>query len=181
MMIFVAAVMPMAFAMHLWPVGGFAAERVFYDSRINYKQSDTTVYRFHAPVGEAHVRARLIYYRHWNFMEPLKGSEFWGADKWKYLLHEVAVTALPDAKKPITANAGNHEVSLAEMPPVPSTPGAGAMRLQAAGAMHTAYHSGVRRQGVGYLIVGIVILCCVGVPLLVRAVIRRKKTPKGGP
>lgn len=145
MMIFVAAVMPKAFAMHLWPVGGFAAERVLYDTRINYKQSDTTVYRFHAPAGEAHVSAQLIYYRQWYFMEPLKGSDFWGTDKWKYLLREVAVTALPDAKSPITADAGNHDGSLTEMPPVPSTPGAGAMRVQAARAMLMASHNSARR------------------------------------
>jgi hypothetical protein len=124
MMLFVAVVMPKAFAMHMWPVGGFAAERVLYDTRINYKDSDTTVYRFQAPSsGAAKVSARLVYYRHWYFMEPIKGPEFWSTNKWKYLLHEVGVTVPQDAKGQISATAGNRDGSLANMPPVPASPG----------------------------------------------------------
>lgn len=131
MMIFVAAVMPKAFAMNLWPVGGFAAERVLYDTRIAYGESDTTVYRFKAPAGDAKVSARLVYYRHWYFMEPLKGANFWGADKWKYLLHEVAVDIPADAEEAVSADASNRDGSLQDMPPIPSVPGAGAMLKEA--------------------------------------------------
>ena len=125
MMIFIAAVVPRAFAIQLWPVGGFAAERVLYDTRLDYKETDTTVYRFRAPAGAAKVKARLIYLRHWYFMEPIKGPEFWSEDRWKYLLHEVSLPLPPDAKGVFAADAGNSEGNLTDMPPVPSEPGAG--------------------------------------------------------
>jgi hypothetical protein len=124
MMIFVAAVVPVAFAIQLWPVGGFAAERVLYDTRLDYGQADTTVYRFRAPAGTAQVKARLVYLRHWYFMEPIKGPAFWSTDRWKYLLHEVSLAAPADAKGMLWTDAGNHEGSLADMPPVPAQPGA---------------------------------------------------------
>lgn len=138
MMVFAAAVMPKAFAMQLWPVGGFAAERVLYDTRINYRESDTTVYRFRAPAGDALVQARLVYYRHWYFMEAIKGPEYWGADKWKYLLHDVRVKVPPGDKGVVRADAGNRDGSLANMPAIPSTPGAGSIQATVGGAKRVA-------------------------------------------
>ncbi|MDZ7592121.1 MAG: hypothetical protein U5L05_15875 [Rubrivivax sp.] len=125
MMIFVAAVVPAAFAIQLWPVGGFAAERVLYDTRLDYREADATVYRFRAPAGAAQVKARLVYLRHWYFMEPIKGPAFWSTDQWKYLLHEVSLAAPAGAKGMRWTDASNHEGSLADMPPVPAEPGAG--------------------------------------------------------
>lgn len=125
MMIFVAVVVPKAFAMQIWPVGGFAAERVLYDTRLDYKEADTTVYRFRAPAGDASIKARLVYLRHWYFMEPIKGPQYWSTDKWKYLLHEVSLTAPAGAKGMLAADAGNRDGSLADMPPIPAEPGAG--------------------------------------------------------
>jgi hypothetical protein len=137
-LISMAAVLPKAATMHVWPVGGFAAERVLYDTRIDYRQSDTTHYRFAAPVsGPAKVKAQLVYYRHWYFMEPIKGEKFWGTDKWKYLLHELQVEVADKDGAVASADAGNHDGSLAGMPPVPSTPGAGAWRKQAWNAQDT--------------------------------------------
>jgi hypothetical protein len=124
MMIFVAVVAPKAFAMQVWPVGGFAAERVLYDTRLDYRESDTTVYRFRAPAGDAHVRARLVYLRHWYFMAPIKGEKYWSTDRWKYLLHEVSVSVPSTAAGIVAADAGNRSGSLADLPPVPSEPGA---------------------------------------------------------
>jgi len=132
MMIFVAAVVPRAFAMNLWPVRGFAAERVLYDTRISHGESDTTVYRFAAPQGDAKKPARLVYCRHWHFMEPIKGEEYWSTDKWKYLLHEVTLDLPADTDEAIFVDAGNRDGSLQDMPPVPSVPGAGAMAQQVA-------------------------------------------------
>ena len=94
-------------------------------------ESDTTVYRFQAPEGAAKVSARLVYYRHWYFMEPIKGAEFWATDKWKYLLHEVSVDLPIDAEDTVSADAGNRDGSLLDMPPIPSVPGAGAMMREA--------------------------------------------------
>lgn len=124
-----AAVLPRVGAMHIWPVGGFAAERVFYDTRINYRESDTTHYRFRAPAsGPANVEAKLVYYRHWYFMEPIKGEQFWGTDKWKYLLHDLDVELPATDGAVAQADAGNRDGSLENMPPIPSEPGAGAWR-----------------------------------------------------
>ncbi|MFN2330005.1 MAG: YgaP-like transmembrane domain [Chromatocurvus sp.] len=122
----IAAVLPRAAAMELWPVGGFAAERVLYDTRIDYQQYDTTHYRFAAPAsGSAKVSAKLVYYRHWYFMEAIKGPYFWGTDKWKYLLHDLTVDVPPKEGSVVAADAGNHDGSLDTMPPIPSEPGTG--------------------------------------------------------
>ncbi|MDZ7804152.1 DUF2892 domain-containing protein [Thiohalophilus sp.] len=126
-LIAMATVLPSVGAMHVWPVGGFAAERVYYDTRIGYKESDTTHYRFRAPAsGPANIEAKLIYLRHWYFMEPIKGEKYWGTDKWKYLLHDLAVEVPPKDGAVVMADAGNHDGSLENMPPVPSKPGTGA-------------------------------------------------------
>ena len=121
-----AAVMPKLGAMHVWPVGGFAAERVLYDTRINYRESDTTHYRFAAPAsGPVKVNAKLVYYRHWYFMEAIKGPKYWSTDKWKYLLHELNVQVEDKDGAIAAADVGN-DGNLKNMPPLPSAPGAGA-------------------------------------------------------
>ncbi|MEX2479311.1 MAG: YgaP-like transmembrane domain [Gammaproteobacteria bacterium] len=131
-LIAMAAVLPKVAAMHMWPVGGFAAERVLYDTRIDYREADTTHYRFAAPTaGVAVVKAQLVYLRHWYFMEAIKGEAFWGTDKWKYLLHELEVEVAGEDGAVAAADAGNREGSLIDMPQIPSTPGAGAWRQQA--------------------------------------------------
>ncbi|MFN3566243.1 MAG: YgaP-like transmembrane domain [Burkholderiaceae bacterium] len=127
-LVLLATALPAALAMHMWPVGGFAAERVLYDTRIDFRQSDVTHYRFRAPAGAASVSAELVYLRHWYFMEAIKGAEFWSTDKFRYRLHRLALTLPDDKDARAQADAGNHDGSLADMPPVPSTPGAGALR-----------------------------------------------------
>ena len=124
-MLFVAAVVPKAFAIQIWPVGGFAAERVLYDTRIDYRESDTTVYRFRAPAGEARVKARLVYLRHWYFMEPIKGEQYWSTDKWKYLLHEVSLSVPRSTTGLVASDAGNFSGQLDDLPRVPTEPGTG--------------------------------------------------------
>nr|WP_284155492.1 DUF2892 domain-containing protein [Sulfuricystis multivorans] len=131
-LITMAAVLPKVGAMHMWPVGGFAAERVLYDTRLDYKESDVTHYRFAAPAsGTVKVGAQLVYYRHWYFMEPIKGEKYWSTDKWKYLLHALSIELADKDGSVAAADAGNHDGSLADMPPIPGTPGAGAWRAQA--------------------------------------------------
>lgn len=131
-LIVMAAVLPKAGAMHMWPVGGFAAERVLYDTRLDYRESDASHYRFAAPAsGAAKVSAQLVYYRHWYFMEAIKGEKYWSTDKWKYLLHALRVDLADKDGSLAAADAGNRDGSLTDMPPIPSIPGAGAWRAQA--------------------------------------------------
>jgi cytochrome c553 len=130
-LVLMATAIPAALAMDMWPVGGFAAERVLYDTRIDYGRSDATHYRFRAPAGAAKVKAELVYLRHWYFMEAIKGPEHWGADKFRYLLHRVAVDLGAGEGSRAQADAGNRDGSLADLPPVPSTPGTGSV-VQAA-------------------------------------------------
>ncbi len=138
-LIALAAVLPRVGAMHVWPVGGFAAERVLYDTRLDYKTSDVTHYRFAAPAsGPVKVGAQLVYYRHWYFMEAIKGERYWGSDKWKYLLHELRLDLDNQDGSYVVADAGNYDGSLADMPPIPATAGAGSMRAMTAANVQSA-------------------------------------------
>jgi len=60
------------------PAGGFNAERVLFDTRIDVSDTATRTFHFSAPLrGKARIRARLIY--RWTF-KPLADRKGWKMD-----------------------------------------------------------------------------------------------------